>query len=91
MIVQAEKVPLRVCFSTETNAKGDDFFLGIKEEGKPLLPAVSSALVLGAVLGFGEACVLASLAGPVLTVMGVNPVSLIITYIILCVRTACIT
>lgn len=46
-----------------------------KEEGKVFLPAVSSALVLGTALGVGQACVLAGLAGPVLTVMGVGAVS----------------
>ena len=42
---------------------------------KPCLPSVSSALVLGATLGLGEALVLIFLAGPILTVMGVDVVS----------------
>lgn len=46
-----------------------------KEEDKVFLPAVSSALVLGTALGVGQACVLALLAGPVLSVMGVGAVS----------------
>lgn len=43
---------------------------------KPCLPSVSSALVLGAFLGLGEALILAILAGPILTVMGIDSVSL---------------
>lgn len=43
---------------------------------KPCLPSISSALVVGAILGLGEAFILAFLAGPILTVMGVGSVSL---------------
>lgn len=39
---------------------------------KPCLPSISSALVVGAILGLGEAFILAFLAGPILTVMGVG-------------------
>lgn len=39
---------------------------------KPCLPSVSSALVLGTLLGLGEAFILTFFAGPILTVMGVN-------------------
>ncbi|CAM6098793.1 unnamed protein product [Calypogeia fissa] len=42
---------------------------------KPLLPAVSSALVLGTALGVVEAAVMALGAGPILTVMGVGVTS----------------
>uniref|UniRef100_A0A7I4CQM8 Protein DETOXIFICATION n=1 Tax=Physcomitrium patens TaxID=3218 RepID=A0A7I4CQM8_PHYPA len=42
---------------------------------KPCLPSISSALVVGAILGLGEAFILAFLAGPILTVMGVGSVS----------------
>ncbi|XP_024379001.1 protein DETOXIFICATION 42 [Physcomitrium patens] len=42
---------------------------------KPCLPSVSSALVLGAFLGLGEALILAILAGPILTVMGIDSLS----------------
>jgi len=42
---------------------------------KPCLPSVSSALVLGTLLGLGEAFILTFFAGPILTVMGVNEVS----------------
>lgn len=42
---------------------------------KPLLPAVSSALVLGTALGVMEAAVMALGAGPILTIMGVGVVS----------------
>jgi len=44
------------------------------ENEKVFLPAISSALVLGTVLGVGQAIVLSFLAGPVLTVMGVGVV-----------------
>ena len=43
---------------------------------KPCLPSVSSALVLGTILGLGEACILTLLAGPILTLMGVDAVNL---------------
>lgn len=43
-------------------------------EVKQFLPAISSALVLGTVLGVGQGFVLTFLAGPVLTVMGVGMV-----------------
>ncbi|CAK9211428.1 unnamed protein product [Sphagnum troendelagicum] len=52
-----------------------DAGLETREPRKPLLPSVSSALVLGTFLGVGEAFVLAFLAGPVLTVMGVSVMS----------------
>ncbi|KAJ7538687.1 hypothetical protein O6H91_11G059500 [Diphasiastrum complanatum] len=42
---------------------------------KRLLPAVSSALVLGSALGLAEAAVLAFGAGPILTVMGLGSTS----------------
>ena len=42
---------------------------------KPSLPSVSSALVLGTFLGLGEAFILTFLAGPILTLMGVDAVS----------------
>ncbi|CAM6129521.1 unnamed protein product [Calypogeia fissa] len=42
---------------------------------KPLLPAVSSALVLGTSLGVVEAVVMALGAGPILTVMGIGVTS----------------
>lgn len=41
---------------------------------KPCLPSVSSALVLGTLLGLGEAFILTFFAGPILTAMGVNAV-----------------
>ena len=47
----------------------------IRPNEKPCLPSVSSALVLGTLLGVGEACILTFLAGPILTVMGVSEVS----------------
>jgi hypothetical protein len=52
-----------------------DAGLETREPRKPLLPSVSSALVLGTFLGVGEAFVLTFLSGPVLTVMGVSVVS----------------
>ncbi|KAG0586183.1 hypothetical protein KC19_2G070900 [Ceratodon purpureus] len=42
---------------------------------KPSLPSVSSALVLGTFLGLGEAFILTFLAGPILTLMGVDALS----------------
>lgn len=48
---------------------------------KPCLPSVSSALVLAATLGLGEALILMFLAGPILTVMGVNAVSPVTRYL----------
>lgn len=48
----------------------------MRPDEKPCLPSVSSALVLGTLLGLGEAFILTVLAGPILTAMGVNAVSL---------------
>jgi len=48
----------------------------IRPNEKPCLPSVSSALVLGTLLGLGEAFILTFFAGFILTVMGVNEVSL---------------
>ncbi|CAM6028462.1 unnamed protein product [Sphagnum balticum] len=45
------------------------------DTGKPMLASVSSALVLGTFLGVGEAGILAFLAGPMLTLMGVSVMS----------------
>jgi hypothetical protein len=45
-----------------------------RDAGKPMLASVSSALVLGTFLGVGEAGILAFLAGPMLTLMGVSVV-----------------
>jgi hypothetical protein len=47
-----------------------------RPDEKPCLPSVSSALVLGSFLGLGEAFILTVLAGPILTLMGVDAVSL---------------
>jgi putative MATE family efflux protein len=44
----------------------------ITSNEKPCLPSVSSALVLGTLLGLGEAFILTFFAGPILTAMGVN-------------------
>jgi hypothetical protein len=75
------------------------FFIALDENGKhcetpelkqpkekPCLPSVSSALVLGATLGLGEALVLLFLVGPILTVMGVDEVSphVILSVFVLC-------
>ncbi|CAM6049579.1 unnamed protein product [Sphagnum compactum] len=46
-----------------------------RDAGKPMLASVSSALVLGTFLGVGEAGILACLAGPMLTLMGVSVMS----------------
>ncbi|CAK9269980.1 unnamed protein product [Sphagnum jensenii] len=43
--------------------------------GKPMLASVSSALVLGTFLGVGEAGILAFLAGPMISLMGVSVMS----------------
>eukprot|EP00897_Mesotaenium_endlicherianum_P010552 jgi/Mesen1/9525/ME000637S08965 len=45
------------------------------EPAKPVLPAVSAALVLGTAIGILEALVLAFAAGPILTAMGVPAAS----------------
>ncbi|KAG6552155.1 hypothetical protein Mapa_006257 [Marchantia paleacea] len=47
--------------------------LYVPKSSKPLLPAVSSALVLGTALGVMEATVLTVGAGPILSIMGVGP------------------
>jgi hypothetical protein len=47
-----------------------------RDTGKPMLASVSSALVLGTFLGVGEAGILAFLAGPMISLMGVSVVRL---------------
>ncbi|KAH8966574.1 hypothetical protein BDL97_03G032700 [Sphagnum fallax] len=46
-----------------------------RDTGKPMLASVSSALVLGTFLGIGEAGILAFLAGPMISLMGVSVMS----------------
>ncbi|CAK9217563.1 unnamed protein product [Sphagnum jensenii] len=56
----------------EGNGEQEVLNLQSKSPEKPFLPSVSSALVLGSVLGLVEALALGFLAGPILTIMGVG-------------------